>query len=49
MLFDFNVLLRNSNGTWNNENARKILNFAITNGMNIDWQLGNGEVEKILI
>lgn len=41
MLFDFNVLLRNSNGTWNNENARKILNFAITNGMNIDWQLGN--------
>ncbi|XP_051162971.1 heparanase-like [Leptopilina boulardi] len=41
MLFDFNVLLRNSNGTWNNNNAREILNFAKSQKMSIDWQLGN--------
>lgn len=41
MLFDFNVLLRNSDGTWNNSNAREILNFAKSHEMAIDWQLGN--------
>ena len=43
MIFDLNVLLRNLNGSWNNSNAQEIIAFTKTQGMMLDWQLGNGK------
>jgi len=43
MIFDLNVLLRNSDGTWNDTNAQEIIAFARNQGMELDWQLGNGK------
>ena len=42
MIFDLNVLLRNSDGSWNDENAKDIILFAKGHEMELDWQLGNG-------
>ncbi|XP_011341385.2 heparanase isoform X2 [Ooceraea biroi] len=41
MIFDLNVLLRNSDGSWNDTNAREIIAFAKNQNMELDWQLGN--------
>ncbi|XP_032688357.1 heparanase-like isoform X2 [Odontomachus brunneus] len=41
MIFDLNVLLRNSDGSWNNTNAQEIITFAKNHDMKLDWQLGN--------
>ncbi|XP_029166615.1 heparanase-like [Nylanderia fulva] len=41
MIFDLNVLLRNSDGSWNDTNAQKIITFAKNQGLELDWQLGN--------
>lgn len=46
MIFDLNVLLRNSDGSWNNTNAQKIITFAKNHDMELDWQLGNGNYNK---
>lgn len=43
MMFDLNTLLRNVDGTWNSDNAKKIIMFAKEHEMEIDWQLGNGK------
>lgn len=43
MIFDLNVLLRNPDGSWNDTNAQKIITFAKNQGMELDWQLGNGK------
>lgn len=42
MIFDLNVLLRNPDGSWNDTNAQEIIAFAKSQGMELDWQLGNG-------
>lgn len=42
MIFDLNALIRNSDGSWNDSNAKKIIQFARKSKMNIDWELGNG-------
>lgn len=42
MIFDLNVLLRNPDGSWNDTNAQEIITFAKNQGMELDWQLGNG-------
>jgi len=48
-LFDFNVLLRNSDGSWNSENAKEILTFSQAMGYNdIAWELGN-EPNSLLV
>ncbi|XP_014216649.1 heparanase-like [Copidosoma floridanum] len=41
MMFDLNVLLRNTDGSWNSDNAREIIRFAKRRGMELDWQMGN--------
>ncbi|XP_018393336.1 PREDICTED: heparanase-like [Cyphomyrmex costatus] len=41
MIFDLNVLLRNPDGSWNDNNAQEIIAFAKNQGMTLDWQLGN--------
>ncbi|XP_033209706.1 heparanase-like isoform X2 [Belonocnema kinseyi] len=41
MLFDLNALIRNSDGSWNDSNARQIVEFAQSYGMSLDWHLGN--------
>ncbi|KAH0947164.1 hypothetical protein HN011_010484 [Eciton burchellii] len=41
MIFDLNVLLRNSDGTWDDTNTQEIIAFAKNQGMELDWQLGN--------
>ncbi|KAE9542850.1 hypothetical protein AGLY_002761 [Aphis glycines] len=41
MLFDLNVLIRNPDGSWNDSNARQIVEFAKYHEMTLDWQLGN--------
>lgn len=43
MIFDLNVLLKNPDGSWNDINAQKIIAFAKNQGMELDWQLGNGK------
>lgn len=43
MIFDLNVLLRNPDGSWNDTNAQEIITFAKNQGMELDWQLGNGK------
>ncbi|XP_027840651.2 heparanase-like isoform X2 [Aphis gossypii] len=49
MLFDLNVLIRNPDGSWNDSNARQIVEFAKYHEMTLDWQLGNvgPEVDNI--
>ena len=44
MIFDLNVLIRKSDGTWDDSNARQIVEFTKSHGMTLDWQLGNGEI-----
>jgi len=44
MIFDINALIRNSDGSWNDSNARQIVEFAKYHGMTLDWQLGNGQL-----
>jgi len=44
MLFDLNVLIRNPDGSWNDSNARQIVEFAKYHEMTLDWQLGNGKL-----
>lgn len=43
MIFDLNVLLRNSDGSWNDSNVQEIIAFAKSQNMELDWQLGNGK------
>ncbi|XP_026301238.1 heparanase isoform X2 [Apis mellifera] len=49
MIFDLNVLIRNINGSWNDINAKNIISFAKNKNMKIDWQLGNGYSESLLV
>lgn len=44
MIFDLNVLIRYPNGTWDDTNAQDIILFAKGSNMNLDWQLGNGDI-----
>ncbi|KAH0558088.1 heparanase-like [Cotesia glomerata] len=41
MMFDLNALIRNPDGSWNDSNARDIINFSKGHSMEVDWQLGN--------
>lgn len=41
LIFDLNSLLRNQDGTWNSENAEKMIKFSQQNGVETDWELGN--------
>ncbi|KAK0097774.1 hypothetical protein PV326_013813 [Microctonus aethiopoides] len=41
MMFDLNVLIRRSDGKWDDTNAREIINFSKGRDMMIDWQMGN--------
>ncbi|XP_051160094.1 heparanase-like [Leptopilina boulardi] len=41
MIFDLNALIRKQDGSWDDTNAKKIIQFARKWKMNIDWQLGN--------
>ncbi|XP_058808410.1 heparanase-like [Phymastichus coffea] len=41
MIFDLNVLRRNSDGSWNSDNGQEIILFAKKHGMELDWQMGN--------
>ncbi|KAK9721525.1 Glycosyl hydrolase family 79, N-terminal domain [Popillia japonica] len=41
ILFDLNVLIRKSDGSWDYENAEKLIKFSNDNNMNVIWQLGN--------
>lgn len=44
MIFDLNVLLRKPwDGSWDDSNAKEIITFAKSQGMTLDWQLGNGK------
>lgn len=47
MIFDLNVLLRNLDGSWNSTNAQEIITFAKNQNMELDWQLGNGNCNKL--
>lgn len=42
MIFDLNVLIRNADGSWNEDNAKNIIRYAKSQKMDLDWQLGNG-------
>ncbi|KAI4463073.1 heparanase [Holotrichia oblita] len=44
ILFDLNVLIRKADGSWDYENAEKLIKFSNDNNMNVIWQLGNGGV-----
>ena len=44
MLFDLNVLIRETDGNWDDTNAMQIINFARGHNMQVDWQLGNGKL-----
>ncbi|CAK9807773.1 HPSE [Anthophora quadrimaculata] len=41
MIFDINVLIRTTDGSWDNTNAKDIILFAKNKNMKLDWQLGN--------
>lgn len=41
LIFDLNSLLRNGDGTWNSDNAEKMIRFSQENGIETDWELGN--------
>ncbi|KRT78377.1 hypothetical protein AMK59_6605 [Oryctes borbonicus] len=41
ILFDLNVLLRKADGTWDYENAEKLIEFSNDKNMDVIWQLGN--------
>lgn len=41
ILFDLNCLIRNSDGSWNTENAEELIDFSNNHKFEIDWQLGN--------
>ncbi|KAI4463089.1 heparanase [Holotrichia oblita] len=43
ILFDLNVLIRKADGSWDYENAEKLIKFSNDNNMNVIWQLGNAE------
>lgn len=42
ILFDLNCLIRFNNGSWNSENAEKLINFSDSHHLNVNWELGNG-------
>lgn len=44
MIFDLNVLIRNTDNTWNDKNAKEIIAFAKKSNFILDWQLGNGNL-----
>ncbi|CAG9771071.1 unnamed protein product [Ceutorhynchus assimilis] len=41
LIYDLNSLMRNDDGTWNSENAEKMIKFSSDNQMDVDWELGN--------
>ncbi|GLV35833.1 hypothetical protein CBL_01015 [Carabus blaptoides fortunei] len=41
ILFDLNCLTRNTDGSWNADNARELITYSHRKAYDIDWQLGN--------
>ncbi|ENN70553.1 heparanase [Dendroctonus ponderosae] len=41
ILFDLNSLLRNEDGSWNQENAEQLIKFSREHDIELDWELGN--------
>lgn len=46
MIFDLNILIRNSEGYWDDTNAKEIINFSKKHNMLMDWQMGNGNLSN---
>lgn len=49
LIFDLNSLLRNEDGSWNSENAEEMIKFSSDNGLELDWELGNGRYAYLLV
>jgi len=51
MVFDLNVLLRDSQNHWNSSNARELLRYAVKKkyDKNMDLELGNGEQQLLTL
>ena len=49
LVFDLNVLLRDTDNRWNSSNAHKLLRYAVKKkyDTNMDLELGNGEPQLL--
>ncbi len=42
-IFGLNVLLRATDGSWDSSNARYLLEYTLSKGYPVNWELGNGK------
>ena len=49
IIFGLNVLLRESDGSWDSANAEELLTYTTSKGYKVNWELGNGRRLKLFI
>jgi len=50
LVFDLNVLLRDTDNRWNSSNAHDLLRYAVKKNYdkNMDLELGNGKKQRVM-